>query len=166
MKNLLILSLLSFVLVWSFGCSSKPVAEMNDTVKIQYVAEIEDGTIIDSTITDSSLTLTIGEGKAFPTLEEAIIGMSVGDTATVTLPPDKGFGNRRDELVGKVPRSAFPDTVDLKVGMSWQVPSGNGMFYASIVGLEKDSVIIDSNHPLAGETIKYHIEVVDIRKAE
>ncbi len=157
---------MTIVLVWSLGCSSKPTAEVNDTVKIQYVAELEDGTVIDSTMTDSSLTLTIGEGKIFPPIEEAIVGLSVGDTADVTLPPEQGFGNRRDNLIGMVPRSAFPDTLDLKIGMAWQVPSPDGMFYAKIIGLEGDSVEIDSNHPLAGKTVIYHLKLMDIQKAK
>jgi len=166
MNNILILSFIGLALLGIYGCSSQPEAELSDTVKIKYVATLENGTVIDSTQTDNPMELVIGDGKIFPPLEESLIGLSAGDTITVTLSPEQGFGNRRDDLIGKIPRSAFPDTVDLKVGMSWQVPSADGIFYASIVGLETDSVLIDSNHPLAGETVTYQFKLIEIIKAE
>ncbi len=160
----LLLALALSIIFWN--CSSEPRVEFSDTVKLEFFAALTDGTVIDSVRTDTLMTLTIGEGQIFPAIEEKLVGLKIGDSLTVVLPPEKGFGFRQDRLIGRIPRSAFPDTINPVVGMAWTIPSPNGMLYAQIVEISGDSITIDTNHPLAGETVIYHLTVMEIEKGK
>jgi peptidylprolyl isomerase len=150
------------------ACSSKPVAETGDTVKVHYTGKLDDGTIFDSSEGQEPLEFKLGDAMVIPGFEKALIGMSVGDSATVTIPPDSAYGPYRDEMIGVVPKAQIQGAENLMVGQELQLPAGpNGeVFYARVLEVMQDSVKLDANHPLAGQTLNFAIRLVDVQKPE
>lgn len=139
-------------------------AEKGNTVKVNYEGRLQDGRVFDSSSAhDEPLEFTVGEGKVIPGFEEAVVGMAVGESKEVTVPSDKAYGERRDELIGNVKRENVPEDIDLKVGTELQVKMDNGVVIpAVVVGLDDNTVTIDANHPLAGEDLTFDIELVEV----
>jgi peptidylprolyl isomerase len=102
-----------------------------------------------------------------PGFEKVLLGMSEGDSATVTIPPDSAYGPYREEMIGSVSRDQIQDSENLMVGQELQLPGpGGGVFYARILEVTEDSVKLDANHPLAGQTLNFDIKLVEIQKAK
>jgi len=138
-------------------------AENGNTVKIHYTGKYEDGTVFDSSRERDPLEFTIGEGKTIVGLEECAVGMAPGDTKKITLAPDKAFGDRDEDMVQAIERSQIPEEVELEVGMPLQVQSPAGETYmVRVVELDEASVTLDGNHPLAGQTLSFEIEMVEV----
>jgi peptidylprolyl isomerase len=145
------------------GCSAKRVAKSGDTVKVHYTGKLEDGTIFDSSRDREPFELTIGGGMTIPGFENGIVGMAVGDTKTITIPPEEAYGQRRDELVMTISKDQIPPNITPEVGQQLQMqhPSGN-IINVTITDVSPDSVTFDANHPLAGKTLIFEIELMEI----
>jgi FKBP-type peptidyl-prolyl cis-trans isomerase SlyD len=101
-----------------------------------------------------------------PGLEDALEGKAKGDTLNVSIPPAEGYGERIDGLSREVPRSAFDGAGELQIGMQFRAQSEDQReVIFTITALEGDNVTIDGNHPLAGETLNFDVEVMDVREA-
>ena len=100
------------------ACSSKKVAEVGDTVKVHYVGKLDDGTIFDSSEGQEPLEFKLGDSMVIPGFEHALIGMSEGDSTTVTIPPDSAYGPYRDEMIGVVPRDKIQAAGDVQFGIA------------------------------------------------
>lgn len=138
-------------------------AEQGDTVKVEYTGKLEDGTVFDSSRDREPLEFTIGDSEVIPGFEEAVVGMSPGDSLDATLEPEQGYGQRRDDLVFTVDRDRIPDDLELEVGDDLEVRGEGGQtFPARVEELSDSSVTLDANHPLAGRTLEFQIELVDI----
>ena len=138
-------------------------AKTGDTVKIHYSGKLDDGTEFDSSAGRDPLEFKIGEGTIIPTLEEAVVGMTVGDTDTVNIAADDAYGPRREEAVQTVERSMIPDAVELTVGGQVQATAPNGQqLVLTVVEVTDASVTLDANHPLAGQDLTFNIELVEI----
>ena len=106
-----------------------------------------------------------GAGNIVPGLEKEMTGKSVGASFAVTVPPEEGYGVRQGEPV-PVERSAFPSDVELQVGLPFTVENQRGEYMTLwVTAVEDDKVMMDQNHPLAGETLHFDIEIVDVREA-
>lgn len=135
-------------------------------VSIHYTLKDDDGDVVDSSSGGEPLDYLHGAGNIVPGLEAAMIGRGIGDKFKVTVAPADGYG----EVVGGgprvVPRSAFPDEVELEEGMQFFVRGPDGEpFPVWVAGVKGDEVLIDANHPLAGENLNFEVEVVGIRDA-
>ena len=133
-------------------------------VKIHYTAMVGDR-LIDTTHDREPIEFKVGEGQVIEGLDEAVIGLRKGDKKTVVVPPEKAYGERQEDLTGKIPLerfSAIPPE-HLKEGTIVQLRTLEGIRLATILRVDEDGVILDFNHPLAGQTIKFEIEVVDVR---
>ena len=97
-------------------------------------------------------------------MEKALAGNAAGAAVEVTVPPDEGYGQRNDQLVFQVPRTELPDG-ELQLGMQFQVQGEDGSGVVTVTGIEDDAVTLDGNHPLAGETLHFAMEVVEVREA-
>ncbi|HKJ03961.1 MAG TPA: peptidylprolyl isomerase [Geopsychrobacteraceae bacterium] len=156
--------------------------KMGDEVKIDFTGKLEDGTVVDSTLpiekddhedgcsedgcgcTDSGpMTLKIGDDEFFVPIEEALIGMSVGEKKTVVIPAEDAFGEYDTERVFSVERSMFPDEVNPEVGHQFEIvgEDDEGML-VTVIDIDGDNVSLDSNHPLAGEELIYDFELLEI----
>jgi peptidylprolyl isomerase len=158
------LLLLTISMAFLLGCSPEKVAKGGDTVKVHYTGKLEDGTIFDSSRDRGPFELTIGSGNAIPGFENSIVGMAIGDTKTITITPKEAYGPRRDELVMTVSKDEFPPNITPSVGQQLQMkhPSGN-IVSVTITDVMQDSVTFDANHPLAGKTLIFEIELIEIK---
>ncbi|HKO01116.1 MAG TPA: FKBP-type peptidyl-prolyl cis-trans isomerase, partial [Thermoanaerobaculia bacterium] len=126
-------------------------AKQGDTVHVHYKGSLEDGTLFDSSEGSDPISFTIGAGEVITGFEEAIVGMSEGDSKTERITPGRGYGDRRDELVFSVGRDQMPEG-DVEVGDMLSVGFPDGRTASvQITELNGDSVTLDANHPLAGK---------------
>jgi peptidylprolyl isomerase len=138
-------------------------AENGSTVKIHFTGKYEDGTVFDTSRDRDPLEFVVGEGKTIAGLEEAVVGMAPGDTKEITVAPEKAFGDRDEEMVSPVERSQIPDEIELAVGMPLQVQSPRGDTYmVMVIAFDDETVTLDGNHPLAGQTLTFEIELMEV----
>ncbi|MDO9173607.1 MAG: peptidylprolyl isomerase, partial [Actinomycetota bacterium] len=100
-----------------------------------------------------------------PGLESALVGKKAGDKLKVTIAPVDAYGLRDDAMVQVVPRDAFGGAPDLEVGMQFQAQTPEGVRIVTIVGVAGNDITLDGNHPLAGETLHFDVEVTEVRPA-
>lgn len=138
-------------------------AQPGDTVKVHYTGKLEDGTIFDSSAERDPLQFSIGEGRVIPGFEQAAIGMSPGDSKTVTIPAEQAYGSHRPELVMVVERQRMPADLSVEVGQQLEIRQSNGQVIPVIVtDVSESKVTLDANHPLAGQDLTFEIELVEV----
>ncbi|MCB4811372.1 peptidylprolyl isomerase [Methylovorus menthalis] len=137
---------------------------MNTVVSMTYELRNSEGEILESS-TDPVSYLHGGYDNIFPRVEEELHGKSVGDTVEITLEPSDAFGDYDEELVQMEPASAFPSK-DLKVGMQFEGEDESGeVILYTITNIENGKVIVDGNHPWAGERVLFKCTVTGVREA-
>ncbi len=139
--------------------------EKNKVVSINYTLTDAQGQVLDTSEGREPLSYIHGQGNLIPGLEEALEGKGSGDTLNVTIPPEKGYGERDDSLMQEVPRSQFEFAGDLKEGMQFQAQGSGGIQIVTVVKVGDESVTVDGNHPLAGATLNFNVDVKEIRDA-
>lgn len=139
----------------------------NTVVAFHYTLTNNAGETIDSSLQRGEpLSYLHGHGNIIPGLEKALLGKSSGDKLNVTVTPEEGYGERHDQLIQDVPASAF-DGADgnLQPGMQFQAETEAGPRLFTITAVDGDQVTVDGNHPLAGETLTFDVEITDVREA-
>jgi len=138
-------------------------AASGDRVKIHYTGTLADGSQFDSSVDGEPLEITLGAGGVIPGFEEAVMGMSAGDSRTVTITAADAYGPHDADRVHEVERSRIPDDVDLEVGGILQAVGENGETLAvTVVDFSEAGVTLDFNHPLAGEDLTFELQLVEI----
>ena len=137
-------------------------AKAGDTVRVHYTGTLDDGTEFDSSAGRDPLEFTLGAGQVVPGFDAAVTGMRVGERKTVTIPAADAYGEPRQELLLTVPRAQVPPNVQPRVGQRLQV--GRGAQAVPVDGHEvtEEHVILDGNHPLAGQDLTFALELVEI----
>lgn len=130
-------------------------------VSINYTLTV-DGEVVDTSEDRGPLEFEHGSGQIIPGLEEEMVGMKLGDKKQVKVEPEKAYGPRQDEAVQKVPLTAFQESKDLKVGDIVKGQVEEKEFQAIIMELSDTEVTLDMNHPLAGKTLNFDIEIVSV----
>ena len=139
-------------------------AKVGDTVKIHFTGKLQDETVVETSKDRDPLEFTIGDGNVIPGLEQGVIGMAAGDKKTIAISPEDAFGHPHEDLVVDMKKSEFPKDVELAAGVYLNIESSDGKeFKAKVVEIKEDTVILDANHPLAGVTINYDVELIEIR---
>jgi FKBP-type peptidyl-prolyl cis-trans isomerase 2 len=142
--------------------SMSPAAEGN-TVKVHYTGKLEDGTVFDSSRGRDPLEVTLGTNTVIAGFEQGLIGMEVGDSKTVTIPPEEAYGPHRGELILEVNGSDFPENITPEVGLQLQMQRPDGQTLpVTIVKIEAGKVTLDANHPLAGKILIFELEMVAV----
>ncbi|WP_297514358.1 peptidylprolyl isomerase [Thermococcus sp.] len=151
--------------------------EAGDYVLFNYVGRFENGEVFDTSIEELAMKhgvyveereygpmwARIGVGEIIPGLDEAIIGMEPGEKKTVTVPPEKAYGMPNPELIIKVPVEEFTRAgLEPQEGLYVMTDSG----IAKILKVEENMVSLDFNHPLAGKTLIFEVEVIEVKKSE
>jgi peptidylprolyl isomerase len=141
----------------------KMAIQSGDTVSVHYTGRIENGEIFDSSQGRRPLSFTVGAGQLIRGFDEAVVGMLAGDTKTVTIPPEMGYGPRREELVVDIPRDTVPEGMELEKGMRLELvdPQGNKI-PAEVFEILDEVVKMDLNHFLAGKTLVFEIEILEV----
>ena len=140
-------------------------AEPGDTVRVHYTGTLDDGTEFDSSRDGDPIEFVLGEGQVIEGFDEALVGMSEGEILEVDLPPEKAYGERSDELVISVDREDLPEDLDPEVGQTLAVDTGDEEEMAAWVAeVGEDAITVDLNHPLAGRTLTFEVELVELRE--
>ncbi|NLE59118.1 MAG: peptidylprolyl isomerase [Planctomycetes bacterium] len=135
-------------------------------VSLAYTLKLDDEEIIDSSDGDDPIQFVQGLGQIVPGLERALVGLAVGDELDVAVAPADGYGEVDPDAFEELPLDAFSSEVDLEPGMELQVSDESGEVYDAYVSeVRENSVVLDFNHPLAGETLNFHVKVIDLRHA-
>ncbi len=129
---------------------------------VHYTGRLEDGNVFDES-QDEPLRFTIGEQRVIPGFEEAVTGMEPGDSKTTEIPPKEAYGEHREDMVMELEREQLPDDLEPEVGAQLTLRLEDGrQVPVFIAALGEESVTIDANHPLAGRTLTFDLELVDI----
>ena len=138
-------------------------AKSGDTVRIHYTGTLDDGTEFDSSAGRDPLEFALGSGQVIAGFENAVDGMTVGESKSVTIPPEEAYGEHHEQLVQQVPKTALPDEIDPAVGMQLQSRSPEGhVMNLLVTEMDEQSITVDGNHPLAGQSLTFAIELVEI----
>lgn len=165
------------------GCGKKevvvinePVVENGDTVAVNYTLSLADGTVKDTSFKDVAeknnivatgrnyepLKFTLGQKQMIPGFEQGVLGMKAKESKKITVTPDQGYGVKNDKLVQSVSGSVFKDAgITPKVGDVFNFQFAPG----KVLALSGDMIVIDFNHPLAGETLTFDVTIESITKA-
>ena len=138
-------------------------AKKNDTVQVHYTGKLDDGTVFDSSREREPLTFTLGTGQVIPGFDAALDGMEVGDSKTVRIPADQAYGERRDDLVLEVTLDQFPPGANPEVGQQFELRTQSGQpIPATVTDVSEETAKLDANHPLAGKTLTFELELVAV----
>jgi peptidylprolyl isomerase len=139
-------------------------AKQGDTVRIHFTGIFDDGSKFATTTEKEPLEFTIGDGQYMKSFEQSLIGMKEGVKRTFRLEPDEAMGERRPDLITKVPRDVVSkENGDVQVGSKvWANFKSGKSVKATVTQIEDHSVTIDANHPLAGEALTFVVELVEI----
>jgi len=133
-----------------------------DTIAVDYTGKIEDGEVFDSSEGKAPLTFTVGAGMLIKGFDDAVVGMKKGESKTVTILPEEGYGPRHDDAFVEIPRDQFPDEVPLDVGLELQLQNPQGQpVPARVAEISDESVKMDINHFLAGKTLVFDITIAE-----
>ena len=134
-------------------------------VLIHYTLTNDAGETLDSSAGSEPLAYLHGRGNLIQGLESKLTGRVAGDKLDVRVAPGDGYGHVDPALTQSVPRSAFPDDVDLRVGMRFQTQSDRGPQVVVVTHVSDESVRVDGNHPLAGQFLNFAVEITEVREA-
>lgn len=136
-----------------------------DIVQVHYVGRLQTGEVFDSSEGQDPLIVKIGDGKIISGFEQALIGMRQGEKKTFDLTPEQAFGHHREELVHEIDRKQVPPHLKLEVGMQIALETqGQEPIPAQVVELNESTVTLDTNHPLAGKSVTFEVDIVDIQR--
>ena len=136
----------------------------NKTAKVHYTGTLEDGTVFDSSRERDPFEFVVGAGQVIKGFDDAVVDMAVGDTKTVTVPSDEAYGPHFAERVIEVDHGQFGEGVIPEVGMQLQSDGGEGQppMVVTVTEVTEDKVILDANHPLAGQDLTFEIELLEL----
>ena len=137
-------------------------AKRGDTVRVHYTGTLNNGMPFDSSHGRDPLEFTLGEGSVIAGFDDAVTGMQVGETKTVTIPAAQAYGARRDEMMLTIPREQVPPNVSLESGQQLRLGRGAQALDVTVRDVTPEHVVLDANHPLAGEDLTFELELVEI----
>ena len=138
-------------------------AQNGDTVKVHYHGKLRSGETFDSSNGREPLEFTLGSGQVIPGFDDGVTGMKVGDKKTIEIPVDQAYGQKREDMLFEFPKTQFPDDVTPQVGDQLMMSDGSGQqFPVTIAEVKEESVVLDANHPLAGQDLIFDLELVEI----
>lgn len=134
-----------------------------DSVVISYIGRLEDGTVFDSTEDRNPLEFTVGEGELIPGLEQGILGMTPGESKTIVIPMELGYGPHLKERICELDKKRIPQGIQPEVGQQVQLYRADGLpIMGTVVGESETSFTMDYNHPLAGKTLIFETRLLEI----
>ncbi|MDD4889659.1 MAG: peptidylprolyl isomerase [Phycisphaerae bacterium] len=141
-------------------------AGVGDKVAVHYTGTLEDGTVFDSSKGKDPLRFTIGAGQMIAGFDKGVRGMAVGEKKQIKMPPADAYGERNEKNVAQVPVANFGDNLaKLKVGQRIGMTLKTGQqIPVKVVKIEKDTVTLDANHELAGKSLIFDVELVELKK--
>ncbi|HEX6333365.1 MAG TPA: peptidylprolyl isomerase [Flavisolibacter sp.] len=138
-------------------------AQNGDKVKVHYHGKLRTGETFDSSQGREPLEFTVGTGQVIRGFDDGVRGMQVGDKKTVEIPVGDAYGEKSSEMIIEFPKNQFPEDMKPEQGMQLMMHNGEGQqFPVRVTEVREETVILDANHPLAGEDLIFDIELVEI----
>jgi FKBP-type peptidyl-prolyl cis-trans isomerase SlyD len=136
-------------------------------VRLDYTLTLSSGEVYDSSAESGPLEYLQGHGQLIPGLEEALYDMAVGEEKDVVVTPDVAYGEYDPEAIQEIPRDIFPAEMELEAGMSIDLydEDADEELEATIEEVDEETVLVNFNHPLAGETLNFHVRIAGLREA-
>jgi FKBP-type peptidyl-prolyl cis-trans isomerase 2 len=138
-------------------------AKKGDTVRVHYTGKLEDGTVFDTSRNRHPLQFTIGNGQVIAGFEQAVAGMTIGESKTTVIPIEQAYGPRRDDMIVTVNRDQLPPGLNAAVGQRLEITQEDDqVMLVTVAGITESSITLDANHPLAGKALTFDLELVGI----
>jgi len=134
-----------------------------DTIKVHYHGKLTSGETFDSSEGRDPLEFEVGSGMVIKGFDDGVTGMSVGEKKTIHIPFMEAYGPRNNEMVIPMPKERFPADMEIQLGMPLVMSDPNGQqFQVVVTEIKEDMVMLDANHPLAGQDLVFDLELVEI----
>lgn len=135
----------------------------NETVKVHYTGKLVNGQVFDSSLEREPLEVALGQGQLIPGFEKGLIDMAVNEKKTITIDKEEAYGEVNEQLFQKISKSQLPDDLKPEVGMGLVGANAEGQQQQfRVAKVEENDIILDANHPLAGQDLVFDLEVVAI----
>ena len=134
-----------------------------DKVKVHYHGRLVNGETFDSSEGRSPLEFEVGSGMVIKGFDDGVTGMAVGEKKTINIPVDEAYGPKNEEMLIEMPKDRFPKEMEIEIGMPLSMSNGSGQnFQVVVIEIKEDAVVLDANHPLAGQELIFDLELVEI----
>lgn len=134
-----------------------------DKVKVHYHGKLTNGETFDSSEGREPLEFEVGKGMVIKGFDDGVTGMSVGEKKTLNIPFDEAYGPRNPEMLIEMPKDRFPGDMEIVEGIPLMMSDGSGQnFQVVVTEIKEDIVMLDANHPLAGQDLVFDIELVEV----
>jgi FKBP-type peptidyl-prolyl cis-trans isomerase 2 len=134
-----------------------------DKIKVHYHGKLRSGETFDSSNGREPLEFTVGSGQVIKGFDEGVKGMQVGEKKTIEIPVKDAYGEKQQEMMIEFPKEQFPPDMNPEVGMQLMMSNGSGQnFPVTVAEVSENNVILDANHPLAGQDLIFDLELVEI----
>ena len=139
-------------------------AKSGNQVKVHYHGRLQDGTTFDSSAGRSPLEFEIGAGQVIKGFDDGVLGMKEGDKKTIHIPVEDAYGEKSEDMIIEFPRDQFPPDMKPEVGMQLNLRGQDGRNFPVVISeIKIDFIVLDGNHPLAGQDLIFDIEMVEIK---
>jgi peptidylprolyl isomerase len=134
-----------------------------DKVKVHYHGRLVNGETFDSSEGRSPLEFEVGSGMVIKGFDDGVTGMAVGEKKTINIPVDEAYGPKNEEMLIEMPKDRFPKEMEIEIGMPLSMSNGSGQnFQVVVTEIKEEAVVLDANHPLAGQDLIFDLELVEI----
>lgn len=138
-------------------------AASGDTVRVHYTGKLGSGEVFDSSDGRDPLEFELGAGNVIAGFDDAVVGMAPGEKKDVTIPVNEAYGEKSDDMIIEISRAQLPDGMDPQVGQWLEVGGDDGRVgHVRVASVAEESITLDGNHPLAGESLHFEIQLVEI----
>jgi peptidylprolyl isomerase len=137
-------------------------AAAGSKVKVHYTGTFDDGEVFDSSRERDPMEFEVGAREVIPGFDDALLGMTVGESKKVRIPEEDAYGPYNPEMVMDVAPDQFEEGMNVEIGQQFQVEMGEAPVVLTVKEVHDDKVILDANHPMAGKTLNFDIELVEI----
>tara|TARA_R110002051_G_scaffold30845_1_gene70992 strand:- start:3644 stop:4072 length:429 start_codon:yes stop_codon:yes gene_type:complete len=135
----------------------------NDTVEVHYTGKLKNGQVFDSSLEREPIKVTLGQKSLIPGFEKGLVNMELNEKKTVVIPKEEAYGDINKELFHEVPLTDLPEEIKPEIGMGLMAKNPDGTErQLRVVDIKDDHIVIDANHPLAGQELTFELEVVRI----
>ena len=134
-----------------------------DKIKVHYHGRLTNGETFDKSEGREPLEFEVGSGMVIKGFDDGVTGMAVGDKKTINIPADEAYGVKNSDMIIDMPKDRFPKDIEIEVGIPLSMSDGQGQQFQVVVAeVQEDVIILDANHPLAGEDLIFDLELVEI----